>query len=95
MALISHMPSEVARALISLRQLGVAALGSLEHAEYGGYRQLRTYNSAAQQRGWSDRPFHRPKVYDASSAQHLFAVARSIDASATVACMVCYMRQHG
>jgi hypothetical protein len=68
MATISHVPSEVARALSSLRQLGVAALGSLEHAECGGCRQLRSYNSAAQLRGWHERPVHRPRVYDASSA---------------------------
>jgi hypothetical protein len=67
MAVISHLPSEVSRALTSLRQLGVAALGSLEHAECGGCRHLRSYNSAAQLRDWSDRPVHRPRVYDASS----------------------------
>ena len=74
MATISHVPSEVARALASLRQLGVAAFGSLEHAECGGCRQLRSYNSAAQLRGGHDRPVHRPRVYEASSASQSFTV---------------------
>lgn len=68
MAVASHLPTELARALISLRQFGAAAIGNLEHAACGGgCRQARSYRTAPaylEGRDWRDRPLHRPRVYE-------------------------------
>lgn len=68
MALSTHLPADIARALLTLRQLGVAAVGGLEHAACGGCRQARRYRAAPayEERDWRDRPMYRPKPYDAS-----------------------------
>lgn len=72
MAAASHLPAELARALISLRQFGVAAIGNLELAACSGCRHARSYRTMPQylERDWRDRPMHRPRIYEAPGERY-------------------------